>query len=69
MSASKIITRCVETLGMTPEQAKWVADNLYTYDCPDFSEWSWSQIDTCFRDVLWFKGKSEAEIMEALCVS
>lgn len=69
MKTSEIINRCVDKLGMSPDDAKWVADNLYTYECPDFSEWSWEQIDTSFRDVLWFKGKTEAQIMEALCVS
>lgn len=66
MSNNEIIERCVEKLGMSPEGAKWVAENLYTYECPDFSEWSWAQIDTCFRDVLWFKGKTDVEILKSL---
>lgn len=69
MNSNQIFKRCVETLGMSPECAEYVADNLYTYAVPDFSEWSWSEIDQCFRDVAWFFGKTEAKILEALCVS
>lgn len=66
MNSKQIIERCVTRLGMTQEQAEWVAKNLYTYAAPDFSEWSWEQIDECFRDVLWFKDKTDAEIAAAL---
>ena len=66
MRNSEIIKRCVEKLGMTLETAKWVAENLYIYAVPDFSEWSWREIDQCFRDVAWFMGKTEAEIVRAL---
>lgn len=69
MGDREIIKRCVQNLGMSLENAQWVADNLYTYDCPDFSEWSWAQIDTCFKDVLFFKGKTDAEILQSLEVA
>lgn len=68
MRNGEIIKRCVDSLGMALAVAEWVAENLYTYAMPDFSEWSWGEIDQCFRDVAWFYGKSEAEILEALCV-
>lgn len=66
MRNDQIIKRCTEKLGMSPEDAKWVAENLYTYACPDFSEWSWEEIDTCFTDVLFFKGKTDAEVLTSL---
>lgn len=69
MRDSDIIRLCIDKLKMTPEEAEWVVGHLYDYVVPDFSEWSWAQIDQAFRDVLWFKGKTEAEIMEALCAS
>jgi hypothetical protein len=51
---------------MSIVDAQWVANHLYEYCVPDFSEWGWAQIDQAFTDTLWFKGKSSAEIMEAL---
>jgi hypothetical protein len=66
MTTTQIIKRCTEKLGMTPDEAKWVAENLYTYECPDWSEWSWQQIDTCLRGVLFFRGKTDTEVMTAL---
>lgn len=69
MRNSEIIKRCVETLKMTQAEAEWVAEHLYDYVVPDFSEWSWAQIDQSFRDVLWFRGKTEKQITEFLCVS
>jgi hypothetical protein len=51
---------------MSADEAKWVADNLYNYACPDFSEWDWSEIDECFRSVLWFRGKTKAEVKALL---
>lgn len=47
---------------MSLTDAQWVAEKLYDYAIPDFSEWSWAQIDECLRDVLWFKGKTDVEI-------
>lgn len=69
MKNQQIINRCTQQLGMSLEDAKWVAENLYTYACPDFSEWSWGEIDTCFRDVLFFRGKTDAEILQSLGVA
>ena len=66
MSEQQVIKRCVSTLGMGADDARWVAAHLYDYCVPDFSEWDWSEIDQCFRDVLWFKDKSDAEIEAAL---
>lgn len=66
MYRQEIINRCTTKLRMTDEEAAWVADNLYMYETPDWSEWTQQQIDECFCGVLWFKGKTEAEIMEAL---
>jgi hypothetical protein len=66
MNTNEIIKRCVEKLGMSPEEARWVAENLYNYASPDFSEWSWEQIDECFKDVLFFKDKTDAEVTAAL---
>lgn len=66
MKTAEIITRCTDKLGMTPEEAEWVAENLYNYEVPDWSEWTWRQIDECFKGVLWFKDKTEAEIKELL---
>lgn len=66
MSNNEIIKRCTDKLSMSPVEAKWVAENLYTYALPDFSEWSWSQIDTCLKDVLFFKGKTDAEVLAEL---
>lgn len=65
MGSNQIIARCIK-LGMSSVDAKWVAANLYTYACPDFSEWSWGQIDTCFRDALFFKDKTDAEVLATL---
>lgn len=56
----------METLGMSAADAQWVADNLYSYVCPDWSEWSWRQIDESLRDVLFFKDKTDAEILAVL---
>lgn len=69
MRNSEIIKRCMDKLKMTQAEAEWVAEHLYNYVVPDFSEWSWAQIDQAFRDVLWFKGKTDAQIEEALCAS
>lgn len=55
MNTKQIISRCTDKLEMTQEQAKWVADNLYNYAVPDWSEMSWRQIDQCLRDTLLFK--------------
>jgi hypothetical protein len=66
MRRDEIIKRCVDKLGMAQLEAEWVADNLYLYESPDFSEWPWRQIDQCFRDVLFFKGKTEEQILEAI---
>lgn len=69
MNTKQIIERCISHLGMTIEDARWVSDHLYEYCMPDFSEWDWPEIDQAFRDVLWFKDKTKAEIEAALCVS
>jgi hypothetical protein len=66
MTSQQIIQRCTLKLKMSTADAQWVADHLYDYCVPDFSEWGWAQIDQAFTDTLWFKGKSNAEIMEAL---
>jgi len=66
MSTKQIIERCVSKLGMSDGDAQWVAEHLYDYCLPDFSEWSWGQIDEAFTDTLWFKGKSNPEILGAL---
>lgn len=66
MQARQIVERCTSKLGMSESDAQWVAEKLYDYAMPDFSEWSWKQIDECFNDVLWFKGKTEQEIKAAL---
>jgi len=66
MTNQQIIERCLNQLGTSKEEARWVADHLYDYCLPDFSEWSWAQIDEAFTDTLWFKGKSNAEILRAL---
>lgn len=69
MQDSETLKRCTEKLGMSTNDAQWVLEHLYDYAMPNFSEWSWAQIDECFRDVLWFKDKTDAEIEEALCAS
>lgn len=69
MRDQQVINRCTGKLGMSDSDAAWVAENLYIYACPDFSEWSWWQIDACFRDVLWFKGKTDAELLHLLGVA
>jgi hypothetical protein len=66
MTNQQIVQRCTLKLKMSIVDAQWVANHLYDYCVPDFSEWSWAQIDGAFTDTLWFKGKSNAEIMEAL---
>jgi hypothetical protein len=66
MMTQEIIERCTSKFGMSLVDARWVAERLYDYAMPDFSEWSWSQIDECFKDVLWFKRKTDAEIKAAL---
>ena len=55
MRNSEIIERCTGKLDMSMEEAEWVTANLYTYALPDWSEWSWGQIDRCLKDVLAFK--------------
>lgn len=52
MKRETIISHCVTKLKMTPRDAEIVADNIYIYDMPDWSEWSWRQINGCFRGVL-----------------
>lgn len=52
MKTEQIIEHCIKRLKMTPEQAALVAENIYIYDMPDWSEWSWRQINACFRGVL-----------------
>lgn len=52
MSEEKIIAHCVGKLKMSKADAELVAKNIYIYDSPDWSEWSWSQINNCFRGVL-----------------
>jgi len=66
MNDNQIANRCASVLKMSADEAKWVADNLYNYACPDFSEWDWSEIDECFRSVLWFRGKTKAEVKALL---
>lgn len=66
MREEEIRQRCTRELGMSDEEAQFVVNNLYVYAMPDFSEWDWTEIDQCFRDVLWFRGKTDAEIEEAL---
>lgn len=69
MKTEEIVQRCTTKLKMTAEEALWVAENLYMYEVPDWSEWSWQQIDECFRGVLWFKDKTEEQIKQELgCV-
>lgn len=51
MSEQEIVDRCVSKLGMSRPVAEWVAANLYDYIVPDWSEWSWRQIDEALRDV------------------
>ena len=55
MDKQKIIGRCMTKLGMTKEETQWVADNIYRYYMPDWSEWTWRQTDQCLRDTLTFK--------------
>jgi len=69
MRNGEIVTRCVNTLGMTTEEGQWVAENLYNYEMPDWSEMSWREIDTMFKATLWFKDKTDKEIEAALCAS
>ncbi len=52
MKREQIISHCIKRLKMTPAQAAIVADNIYTYDSPDWSEWTGRQINECFRGVL-----------------
>lgn len=65
MQDREIVKRCLE-LGMSQDEANWVVAHLYDYAQPDWSEWSWDEIDECLRDVLWFRGKTDAEIEEHL---
>lgn len=55
MSREKIIERCVIKLKMTQQDAEWVADNLDWFYEPNWSEWSWRQIDKMFRETLTYK--------------
>lgn len=55
MGKQKIIERCTTKLGMTQEEAQWVADNLYRYYMPDWSEWDWPEIDETLQATLTFK--------------
>lgn len=50
MNKHNIIKRCIK-LGMKNCEAEWIADNIYTYALPDWSEWSWGQIDRCLREL------------------
>jgi hypothetical protein len=52
MKRENIIAHCTGKLKMTASEAQIVADNIYIYDEPDWSEWSWRQINNCFRGVL-----------------
>lgn len=62
MTNDEIVHRCVSKLGMSPEEGQWVADHVYDYFVPDWSEWSWQQIDQCLGDVLFFRGKTDEEV-------
>lgn len=59
MRDDEIEKRCVEKLGMSKEDAKWVVKNLDNYFVPDWSEWSWRKIDQTLRDTLSFKKKKK----------
>lgn len=52
MKREQIVSYCVTKLKMTASEAEIVVDNVYIYDMPDWSEWSWRQINACFRGVL-----------------
>lgn len=66
MNTEQIISRCKDELGMSEQEAAWVAEHLDEYNQPDWSEMDWPEIDEMLRSTLWFRGKSEEEIRASL---